>query len=135
MDRAQVMRWVSGYETAWWAGDAEAVTALFTPDAHYRASPYQPDVVGHAAIGADWVDPRPFTMNARPVAVDADTAVVHVLVRYDDPPQEYRDLWVLRFAGDGRVTDFEEWAYWPGKAYVDTDGASTDTDHPEGGAG
>jgi hypothetical protein len=24
---------------------------------------------------------------------------------------------VLRFAADGRVEDFEEWAYWPGKPY------------------
>ena len=31
------------------------------------------------------------------------------------PVQEYRDLWILRFAADGRVADFEEWAYWPGK--------------------
>jgi hypothetical protein len=39
-------------------------------------------------------------------------------VRYGDPVhQEYRDLWVLRFADDGRVSDFEEWAYWPGKSY------------------
>jgi hypothetical protein len=26
----------------------------------------------------------------------------------------------LRFAPDGRVADFEEWAYWPGKAYSAT---------------
>ena len=39
-------------------------------------------------------------------------------VRYGDPVgQEYRDLWVLSFAGDGRVEEFEEWAYWPGKPF------------------
>jgi len=27
--------------------------------------------------------------------------------------QEYRDLWLLRFAADGRVEHFEEWVYWP----------------------
>ena len=32
--------------------------------------------------------------------------------------QEYRDLWVLRFAEDGRVEHFEEWAYWPDKPYT-----------------
>ena len=32
--------------------------------------------------------------------------------------QEYRDLWVLRFAADGRVEHFEEWAYWPDKPYT-----------------
>jgi hypothetical protein len=41
-----------------------------------------------------------------------------VEVRYGDPvSQEYRDLSVLRFADDGRVEDFEEWAYWPDKPY------------------
>ena len=23
-------------------------------------------------------------------------------------------MWLLRFAPDGSVADFEEWAYWPG---------------------
>ena len=41
--------------------------------------------------------------------------MVRLEVRYGKPVrQEYRDLWVLRFAADGRVEDFEEW-YWPGK--------------------
>ncbi len=39
-------------------------------------------------------------------------------MRYGDPlRQEYRDRWVLRVGDDGRVEDFEEWAYWPGKPY------------------
>ena len=57
-------------------------------------------------------------MDAVVVAVDGDTAVVRLDVSYVTPrPQEYRDLWVLRFADDGRVADFEEWAYWPGRGY------------------
>ena len=59
-----------------------------------------------------------FTASAEPVAVDGPQAVVRVQVAYGDPiEQEYRDLWLLRFADDGRVDDFEEWAYWPGKPY------------------
>jgi len=58
-------------------------------------------------------------MTAEPVAVEDVDAVVRVLVSYGEPvTQEYRDLWVLRFAGDGRVAHFEEWAYWPDKAYT-----------------
>ncbi len=61
-------------------------------------------------------------MQAEPVAVEGRTAVVRVEVRYGDPVrQEYRDLWVLRFAADGRVEDFEEWAYWPGKPFAAAD--------------
>jgi len=59
-----------------------------------------------------------FTMTADVVAVEGDIAVVRVDVSYTAPrPQEYRDLWLLRFADDGRVADFEEWAYWPGRGY------------------
>ena len=59
-----------------------------------------------------------FPATAERVAGDGRNAVVRVEVRYGDPVrQEYRDLWVLRFAADGRVEDFEEWAYWPGKPY------------------
>jgi hypothetical protein len=31
---------------------------------------------------------------------------------------EYRDLWLLSFADDGRMREFEEWAYWPGQPYT-----------------
>jgi len=120
MDRDGVMRWVAGYELAWREGDLDAVTRLFTEDARYRASPYEESEVGHAAIQAFWLDDadKTFTMSAGPVAVEGRDAVVRVEVRYHEPiSQEYRDLWVLRFAADGRVEDFEEWAYWPGKPY------------------
>ena len=68
-----------------------------------------------------WLDDagKAFSMEARIVAVEGDVAVVRVDVRYQTPrPEEYRDLWVLRFAADGRVADFEEWAYWPDKPYT-----------------
>jgi ketosteroid isomerase-like protein len=120
VDRNQVMAWVDGYIAAWRAEDPEAVEQLFTPDAAYRASPYEESEVGHDAIKGFWLDDagEVFTATAEPVAVDGRSAVVRVEVRYGDPVhQEYRDLWVLRFADDGRVSDFEEWAYWPGKPY------------------
>lgn len=120
MDRDDVMRWVAGYERAWRDGDLDAVAALFTEDANYRPSPYEEAEVGHDAIRAFWLDDegQTFTVEAQPVAVDGRDAVVRLQVRYGDPVrQEYRDLWVLRFAADGRVEDFEEWAYFPGKPY------------------
>ena len=120
MDRDTVMRWVDGYERAWRSGDLDAVGQLFTEDARYRSSPYEEPEVGHAAIRAFWLDDEgeTFSVSAEPVAVEGRDAVVRLEVRYGDPvSQEYRDLWVLRFAADGRVEDFEEWAYWPGKPH------------------
>ena len=62
---------------------------------------------------------RTFTAEPELVAVDGQRAVVFVEVAYGDPvEQEYRDLWLFRFADDGRVDDFEEWAYWPDKPYT-----------------
>ena len=121
MDRNQVMRWVDGYITAWRDEDVGGVERLFTEDAQYRASPCEEPEVGHQAIKAVWLDDagEVFTAAAEPFAVDGQQAVVRVEVRYGEPVrQEYRDLWLLKFAEDGRVCDFEEWAYWPGKPYT-----------------
>ncbi|HEX6756560.1 MAG TPA: nuclear transport factor 2 family protein [Mycobacteriales bacterium] len=123
MERAEVMRWVDGYERVWRDGDLDGVARLFTEDARYRRSPYEEPDVGHAGIRAFWLDDddRVFTVSAEPVAVEGRVAVVRLEVGYGDPvTQEYRDLWVLRFAGDGRVEDFEEWPHWPGEPHAAT---------------
>jgi hypothetical protein len=120
VDRDGVLRWVAGYERAWRDGDVAAVPRLFTADVRYRRSPYEEPLVGHAELQAAWLDDegRTFSMTAAAVAVEGRAAVVRLEVRYAAPvAQEYRDLWVLRFAPDGRVEDFEEWAYWPGRPY------------------
>ena len=113
------MAWVALYEQVWRDDDVAAVDRLFTPDARYLRSPYEQALVGLDAIRAFWADPTPFTMTASPVAVQGQDAVVRVEVQYGgDDPQEYRDLWVLRFADDARAELFEEWAYWPDKSYT-----------------
>ncbi|MGH8965769.1 MAG: hypothetical protein ACRDXB_10645, partial [Actinomycetes bacterium] len=79
---------------------------------------------GHREIAAMWDEERSgpdetFTMSRELVAVDGDVAVARVLVRYGDPlRQEYLDLWLIRFAADGRVEHFEEWAYWPDRGFT-----------------
>ena len=121
------MRWVALYERAWRDGDLEAVDRLFTDDVQYLTSPYEQPRVGPAAIKDFWLDDEGevFTMIASPIAVEGRDAVVRVEVHYGDPErQEYRDLWVLRFAEDGRAEFFEEWAYWPGKPYSVGDSTS-----------
>lgn len=120
MDHDGVLAWVSDYERAWRGGDVYAVERLFTPGVRYRRSPYEPADVGHAGVKAFWLedDGQTFTLEAETVALQGPVAVVRVVVRYLAPTeQEYTDLWVVRFADDGRVEDFEEWAYWPGKPY------------------
>jgi ketosteroid isomerase-like protein len=113
------MAWVASYERAWRSPGTGALADIFTPDATYSQGPYREPVVGLAAIGKMWDATRDgpdevFTMNSELVAVDGDTAVVRVEVRYGDPlEQEYRDLWVMRFAEDGRCRAYEEWPFLP----------------------
>lgn len=118
MNRDAVMAWVSEYERGWREDDLSAVRKLFSEDARYARSPYDDPPRGHA-IEDFWLDDpgTEFTMTSELVAVEGDQAVVRVEVHYTAPQRrEYRELWVLRFADDGRVADFEEWTYWPDKA-------------------
>jgi len=121
MDHEAVLAWVSAYERAWREEDLSAVGQLFTADARYRASPYAESLVGHEAIRSIWLSDggETFSSQAELIALEDRRAVVQLVVRYGDPVrQEYRDLWLLRFADDGRVCDFEEWAYWPDRPYL-----------------
>lgn len=100
---------------------------LFSEDATYRMSPYAEVVHGVAAIGELWERERQgadevFEMGCEVVAVDGDTAVVRIEVRYGEPqPADYRDLWIVELGADGRCRAFEEWPYWPGQP-IDPEG-------------
>jgi len=119
VNREQARDWVTAYERAWRAPGTSALAEIFTADASYRQGPYDEPVIGLAAIGGMWEAEREgpdevFRMTSDVVAVDGDTAVVRVEVSYGDRVrQEYRDLWIVRFAGDGRCASFEEWPFWP----------------------
>ncbi|MGE5285675.1 MAG: YybH family protein [Micromonosporaceae bacterium] len=123
MDRQHVESWTAAYERAWRAPGTAALAEIFTEDATYLHGPYEESVSGLIAIGRMWEADRSgpdevFEMSSRIVAVEGDTAVVRVDVVYGDPPtQEYRDLWIIRFAADGRCSAFEEWPFWPEQPY------------------
>ena len=120
MERDQVMAWVARYERAWRTAGTDVLAELFTEDATYSQGPYREPVRGRPAIALMWDAERAgpdeaFTMDSEVVAVDGDTGVVRVEVRYGRPDKEqFRDLWIMRFAEDGRCRHFEEWPYAPG---------------------
>lgn len=115
----RVDAWVGGYERAWRSAGTGSLRELFTEDATYRMSPYEEPATGIAAIAELWERERegpdePFEMRHEAVAVEGDTAVVRVEVQYGGPERlQYRDLWIVRFAPDGRCREFEEWPFWP----------------------
>jgi ketosteroid isomerase-like protein len=126
--RADAEAWVAGYERAWRSPGTELLGALFADDASYRMSPYEEPATGLGEIVALWEREREgpdesFELAHEIVAVDGDTAVARVEVDYRSPGGgEYRDLWVIRFAPDGRCREFEEWPFWPGQPIVATRG-------------
>jgi uncharacterized protein (TIGR02246 family) len=121
IDQERVRTWIAGYERAWRTAGTEMLAELFTDDATYAPGPYAQVITGLRAIGEMWEAERrgpdePFSLTSEVVAVDGDTAVARIEVRYHEPtPQDYRDLWIIRFAEDRRCRSFEEWPFWPGQ--------------------
>lgn len=121
---SHIEAWIAGYERVWRTAGTAGLQELFAEDATYRMSPYEEPAVGLAEIAELWERERAgpdeeFEIEHEIVALDGDTAVVRVEVRYGGPERlEYRDLWIVRFAADGRCRDFEEWPFWPGQEIV-----------------
>lgn len=121
MERAAVERWVRAYEQAWRTPGTGALADVFTPDVSYLPSPWATPLTGLDAVARFWEAERKgadeeFVLSSEVVAVDGPTAVVRVSVDYGEPlHSRWRDLWVLRFAADGRCKAFEEWPFAPGQ--------------------
>jgi ketosteroid isomerase-like protein len=120
MEHRDVEAWVDAYEQVWRSPGTERLAELFAEDASYLVSPWEEPLLGLAAIGELWETERDgpgeeFTMTSDVVAVDGDVAVVRAEVDYAASGGRWRDLWLLRFAGDGRCAAFEEWPFAPGQ--------------------
>jgi ketosteroid isomerase-like protein len=118
VDRDAVLAWLDGYRRAWDSNDADDIRALFTEDAAYRFEPWEEPVEGSEAIVQEWRDradaPGDHRFDAEVVALDDGTAVVQGHTDYDDG-RVYENLWVIRFADDGRARDFTEWYMVPAR--------------------
>jgi SnoaL-like domain len=128
-DRAAIAAWVRGYERAWRTAGTDALEAVFTEEASYSMEPYDEPVGGLEAIGALWERERSgpdeaFTMEWDIVAAEGDVAVLRVDVDYPDKHLEFRDLWIVEFAADGRCRSFAEWPFWPDKGYSESSSAA-----------
>ncbi len=116
-----VEQWVADYERAWRSPGTGQLSELFTPDVSYLPSPWERPLTGLDALAPFWDAEREgpdeeFVMSSEVVAVDDATAVVRLIVEYGGSRRSrWRDLWVLRFAGDGRCSSFEEWPFAPGR--------------------
>ena len=119
MDQTAVEKWVADYERIWRTPGTVLLAELFEPAASYLPSPWAQPLEGLDAIARFWEAERvsadeEFTMSSEVVMVHAHQAVVRVMVGYGAQAQRpWRDLWLLRFAEDGRCSSFEEWPFAP----------------------
>lgn len=117
MDRTGFEDWITRYEAAWRTPGTEPLAGLFTDDATYLVSPWAEPVVGLATLAELWEAERDgpdegFTMQSEVVAVEGNVGVARVEVAYADGTT-WRDVWIVRFAPDGRCAEFEEWPFAP----------------------
>jgi ketosteroid isomerase-like protein len=118
LTRDQLQAWIDAYERAWRTPGTDALADLFAPEAVYKTAPYENPFRGLAAIAEMWESGRDgadeeFTMTSELVAVEGDTGVARVEVRYGATGSEYRDVWIVRLDETGRCSHFEEWPFWP----------------------
>ena len=121
MERGDLERWIRDYEAAWRAPGSDAAADLFAGNATYLTHPYAEPVAGLEAIRRLWDREREpgerFDMAWEVVAVEGDTGVARVEVRYLAPEEaRFRDLWIVRLGPDGRCRHFEEWPFAPGRS-------------------
>lgn len=121
MDRTAVEAWIDAYRRAWSSDDPAEIAALFTEDVSYSPFPWPRD--GRAWRGRDlvvrkWIErgdsKATWRFEHEILAVDGDTAVIEGWTYYgptDETPYEdaYANIWVVRFADDGRARSFAEW--------------------------
>ncbi|MBX3098018.1 MAG: nuclear transport factor 2 family protein [Salinibacterium sp.] len=110
-----VATWVALYRKAWESNLPDDIRAPFTEDAVYRGHPSDAGWAGHEAIVSGWLAsqdaPGTTTFEWHPVAIDGDTAVVRCVTVYPEGAKggTYDNLWVIRFAEDGRATEYTDW--------------------------
>ena len=128
MDRAGVERWIEAYRTAWASDAQDDIQALFTEDVTYSPFPWprgENRWVGRDAVVKKWQGRGDskigWRFDHRILAVEDDTAVIEGWTEYDRNEgdawaEAYANIWLVKFADDGRAREFAEW--WvakPGK--------------------
>jgi ketosteroid isomerase-like protein len=118
-DRELVQRWLDAYVRAWKSYDETEIADLWTEDAVWLY-PFEARARGRTGITAAWLaekhlfEPGTYDAAYEPIAVDGSLVVTHGRTLFFDPDTgvtraEFDNVWVLRFAPDGRCTEFHEW--------------------------
>ncbi len=109
----RVQAWLDSYVAAWRSYDPDAIADLFSADASYAYHPYDDEPLrGRDAIVESWLserdEPGSWDASYAPLLVDGERAVATGESRYADG-RTFSNLYVMRFDGDGRCSEFVEW--------------------------
>jgi ketosteroid isomerase-like protein len=112
MTDEQLQTWLDAYVDAWRTYDANAIAALFSPDATYAYHPYDEPERGRDAIVAGWLGDRDeagsWEASYSPALIAGDRAIATGETRYARG-DVFSNLFELQFDAGGRCTRFVEW--------------------------
>lgn len=120
---AEFSAWLGRYKSAWETRDPAAAAALFTADAEYHWTPYDPPQRGRDEIAAAWDGAvrgqKDVAFSFEVLAVEGDRGIAHWHTRLtsvpDGEPVELDGIFVTTFAGTGQCRNFREWWHLRGK--------------------
>jgi hypothetical protein len=98
--------WLRGYGKAWEGRDANAAAALFTADADYYWTPFDPPQRGRDHVGV-------VAFEFDVLAAAGARGSAHWHTRFisvpDGAPVELDGILIAEFAGEGQCRTFREW--------------------------
>jgi hypothetical protein len=110
--------WLKKYGKAWEKGDPDATEVLFTSDAHYYETPFDPPMIGLEAIYKYWNDNAVSSQEGvhfsySVLAVNENVGLAHWRVLFKRLPSgksvTLDGIFKVEFAEDGRCKIFREW--------------------------
>jgi ketosteroid isomerase-like protein len=109
--------WLQGYQHAWQARDSQAAAALFTPDAEYFWTPFDPPQRGHAEIAAAWTGAvekqKDVRFEFKVLGVSGASGIAHWHTKLTSVPEgapvELDGILIADFASAQHCRRFREW--------------------------
>jgi ketosteroid isomerase-like protein len=117
-DLTRLRQWLDAYGEAWAAGDPERLLQLFSPDAAYHETPFEPPMVGAEAIRRYWIEgardgQSDVVFAAEPICVAGPVGWAHwraTFQRVQSGRQvELDGILSTRLDELGRCVEFREW--------------------------
>jgi ketosteroid isomerase-like protein len=117
VSQADLSAWLSRYGAAWESRDAELAAALFSADATYRETPFDPPMTGRDGVRDYWrrvtADQRDVAFSSRAIAVNGRHGVAEWSARFrlesSGARLELDGVFVLEFDEAGLCTSLREW--------------------------